>query len=449
MKTNKNKIFLFALFIAATSVLIASAIKVYNFNKQLYSNSITIENIDEPVTMDGEVSMVIDSNGGTWDTIFDTKNEGITENNYRAYIYNFNLYNNTDDTVSDFTFKLKFGKEAYIAAAWNGSVEVHQFVKKQEKIELIPDLRDYNDEDYDLEFFHSQSEKFIKMTGGDYIIYYPDTKIALETPLKAGEQVGVGFIIYAPIGDKIENSTVELKYVLHRDFAQEPLFWAGIILLVIWVGMFIGYFIALGQIKKYQEQHKRDNEFIKNSIETFTSFIDAKDPYTEGHSRRVAEYSQMIARKMNFDEEELDKIYYIALLHDCGKIAIPDSVLKKPDKLTDDEFETIKSHTTRGKEMLKNFKNLQDVGAGAMYHHERYDGKGYPEGLSGEDIPLVARIICVADSFDAMNSNRVYRKKLSAEYIVSEIEKNKGSQFDPKIADIMLELIKTNKVKVD
>ena len=184
------------------------------------------------------------------------------------------------------------------------------------------------------------------------------------------------------------------------------------------------------------------------SLETFTGFIDAKDPYTNGHSKRVAEYTSLIAQAMGYEGEELDRVYYVALLHDCGKIGVPDNILGKPGRLTDDEFEVIKSHTVRGGEILKSFKSLVNVGEGALYHHERYDGKGYPEGKKGEDIPLIARMICVADSFDAMNSNRVYRERLSKEYIVGELEKNKGKQFDPQIADIMLRIIREGKIEM-
>ena len=139
----------------------------------------------------------------------------------------------------------------------------------------------------------------------------------------------------------------------------------------------------------------------------------------------------------------------MALLHDCGKIGVPDSILRKPGKLTDEEFEIIKSHTVRGGEILNAFKSLENVGEGALYHHERYDGKGYPEGKSGDDIPFIARMICVADSFDAMNSIRVYRKKLTGDRIVSEIEKNKGKQFDPQIADVMLRLISEGRIIIE
>jgi HD-GYP domain-containing protein (c-di-GMP phosphodiesterase class II) len=139
----------------------------------------------------------------------------------------------------------------------------------------------------------------------------------------------------------------------------------------------------------------------------------------------------------------------MALLHDCGKIGVPDNILGKPGKLSEEEFEIIKSHTVRGGQILSNFKSLEDANEGALYHHERYDGRGYPEGKAGEDIPLIARMICVADSFDAMNTNRVYRKMLSKEKIVSEIETNKGKQFDPRFADAMLRLIKERKIVME
>ena len=184
-------------------------------------------------------------------------------------------------------------------------------------------------------------------------------------------------------------------------------------------------------------------------VTSLAGAIDAKDPYTNGHSKRVAQYTKLIAEELGYEGEELDRIFYIAFLHDCGKIAIPDNILGKPGKLTKEEFEIIKSHTVRGGEILANFRSLEDADKGALYHHERYDGKGYPTGVSGENIPFIARMICVADSFDAMNTNRVYRAKLTAEHIINEIETNKGLQFDPRVADVMLRLIKKGTIVID
>ncbi len=226
-----------------------------------------------------------------------------------------------------------------------------------------------------------------------------------------------------------------------------PLFRIALAGVAIWLVALCIVLITWFQIKKYNERHERDNEIIEESIETFTGFIDAKDVYTNGHSKRVAEYTKLIAERMGFEGEDLDRIYYVALLHDCGKIGVPDNILRKPGRLTDEEFEVIKSHTLRGGQILIRFKSLKDVHEGALYHHEKYDGRGYPEGRAGEDIPLIARMICVADSFDAMNSNRVYRNKLTKDTIINKIEINKGKQFDPAIADVFLNLIKEGKIQ--
>ena len=155
----------------------------------------------------------------------------------------------------------------------------------------------------------------------------------------------------------------------------------------------------------------------------------------------------MIAEKLNFSDTELRNIYYIGLMHDCGKCYISDEILKKPAPLNKEEYEIIKNHTVKGAAMLEDFTSIEHVREGVLYHHERYDGTGYPEGLKGENIPLIARIICVADSFDAMNSRRCYRDMLSKEYILSELEKNKGKQFDPNLADIFLKLIDEGKIE--
>ena len=193
--------------------------------------------------------------------------------------------------------------------------------------------------------------------------------------------------------------------------------------------------------KQFDIKRERDRQIIVQSMKTFSNFIDAKDEYTRGHSLRVAYYTRKIAQKLDFDEDALDNIYYIALLHDVGKIYIPDEILMKPGKLTDDEMNIIKTHTTKGATILKDFSSIPFIMDGAEYHHERFDGTGYPSGLKGEEIPLVARIIGVADAYDAMNSNRCYRPAFPRERIIEELKKYSGLQFDPDIVKIMLELL--------
>lgn len=184
-------------------------------------------------------------------------------------------------------------------------------------------------------------------------------------------------------------------------------------------------------------------------ISTIASMIEAKDSYTKGHSVRVAEYSALIARELNWDENEIQNLKYVALLHDIGKVGIPDNILNKPGKLTDKEFNIIKSHTTLAGDILKDIQTIADVDAGAKYHHERYDGKGYPVGLSGDNIPVVARIIGIADAYDAMNSKRIYRDVLPKKTIRDEIENGRGTQFDPAFTDIFLALFDEGKLDID
>jgi putative two-component system response regulator len=193
------------------------------------------------------------------------------------------------------------------------------------------------------------------------------------------------------------------------------------------------------------ENNRKIRNLSRQVIMALAGTIDAKDTYTNGHSNRVAEYAHEIAVRMGKSEQEKLEIYSIALLHDVGKIGIPLSIINKPGKLTDEEFEEIKSHTVRGYDILKTISEMPELSTGARWHHERYDGKGYPDRKSGEDIPEVARIICVADCYDAMSSDRSYRKALPQDVVRSEIENNKGTQFDPKIADIMLQMIDEDK----
>lgn len=196
--------------------------------------------------------------------------------------------------------------------------------------------------------------------------------------------------------------------------------------------------ISAGLMNYVQKTKKDAIEFTK----TLANTLDSRDKNTMNHSENVAKYAYAIARKMNLPQEMSNNIYIGGLLHDIGKIAVPEQILNKPGKLTDEEYDVIKSHTIQGYHILKpltNFKNkgILDI---TLYHHERYDGKGYPAGLKGEEIPLVARIVGIADAFDAMTSNRVYRSQLDLKYTLGEIRKNKGKQFDPNIADAFLSL---------
>ena len=440
-------IFLFS-FVCIVAVFVISVIKTNTYNNTRHAEEFQgFELFSADAKEKRAVSVTAEPRDGTWTKLFDLKHEGIKVHNFRAYTYDFLISNNTKDEVAYFQFMLSFNQEVFIASAWNGALEIHQQVAGGEMVATIPDMRSFHPRDYALNSVTQDGDKLLHMEPGDYLVYLPSsTANAKEIPIAAHEGVSPGFILYMPIGKTLADTTVNLEYQFHRVLTSEPLFWVSVGALLIWGIVLIIVTITSSQIRKYQERHERDNEIIKGSIETFTSFIDAKDPYTNGHSLRVAEYTKKIAEEMGFSGEELDRIYYVALLHDCGKIGIPDSILGKPDRLTEEEFEIIKSHTICGGEILNHFKSLKNVGEGALYHHERYDGKGYPEGKKGEEIPRIARMICVADSYDVMMTGRVYQKKMTLKAVMKEIERNKGKQFDPEIAEVMLKLLREGKI---
>lgn len=249
-----------------------------------------------------------------------------------------------------------------------------------------------------------------------------------------------------------------LQYAYMRDYRTfYPFFYWGFCLLVLIVEVFYRSY----QMQQAENEKRLEEEVLRavadtkrlmvDSVTAISRMLDQKDTYTQEHSRRVAEYSRLIAEQMTesqFSKEDIDLIYRSALLHDIGKIAVPDEVLNKPERLNDEEYEIMKKHTIWGKQILSEMSFLAKADLGASYHHERYDGKGYPYGLKGEQLPLIARIISAADALDAMNSNRCYRRHCDREYILSELEKGAGAQFDPRVAEIVTALIREGRIEI-
>ncbi len=196
------------------------------------------------------------------------------------------------------------------------------------------------------------------------------------------------------------------------------------------------------EIENYKKQIRMGNE----TIFSIANAVEARDKLTGRHSLRVSEYAVLIAEELGFSTDQMEQLRKTGLLHDIGKIGVPDSILNKPAELTEDEYEIMKTHTTIGSEILKDFTFIPHVDEGAKFHHERYDGTGYPTGLKGEEIPLNARIIGIADAFDAMTANRIYRKAMNIEDVKKEIKNCAGTQFDPKLAEILLKLIESGKI---
>lgn len=254
------------------------------------------------------------------------------------------------------------------------------------------------------------------------------------------------------------NVIEEIEYQIEKEKEIYDNWWFRVYVIFVFVLaiVWLTWFVTRMYIQRTLNFQKKELEFVKHQVkmgnETIIAIakaVDARDENTSQHSVRVSEYSVLIAKRLGFTEEECEDLRRMALLHDIGKIGIPDSVLNKPSRLTDEEYEIMKTHVIKGAEILKDFSLVEHIADGALYHHERYDGRGYANGLKGEEIPLNARIIGIADAFDAMTANRVYRKKLDIDFVLGELRKGSGTQFDPALVEIMLTLIEEKVIDVE
>ena len=267
------------------------------------------------------------------------------------------------------------------------------------------------------------------------------------------------YIFRISILDGIDGNVVESSsYTIEKEIEMYQSWWFKLYVLLIasLVLIWITWYFTRTHTQKTLLKQKYELEYAKKQIEmgnetilSIARTVDAKDSNTSEHSFRVSEYSVAIARRLNYSDEKCENLRQMALLHDIGKIGIPDAILNKPGKLTDEEYEIMKSHVIRGGEILKDFTIIDNVSVGALYHHEKYDGTGYCHGLKGEEIPLDARIIGIADAFDAMTANRVYRKQLDIDVVIAELKRCSGTQFDPKLVEIMLSLIDDGTINVE
>lgn len=210
----------------------------------------------------------------------------------------------------------------------------------------------------------------------------------------------------------------------------------------------IGIFLFRDQTTALKQKQMESMTLVSEITEAFAKVIDMKDRYTNGHSARVAKYTAMLSKELGYDDETVEKYYRIALLHDVGKIGIPKALLNKPGKLTEGEYAVIKSHTSQGYDALKDISIMPELAVGAQSHHERPDGKGYPNGLSDGEIPRVAQIIAVADCFDAMYSDRPYRKRMNFDKAVSIIREVSGTQLTPDVVDAFLRLVDKGEFRI-
>lgn len=318
-----------------------------------------------------------------------------------------------------------------------GPIEVEHDVSR---IELYPEILNYSIQEpsvgYMLEGFDSQWTIMSQSNLG-MIVY---------TNLPSGD-----YTLRLAVFDNNQTDILEERdFILRKERAiyNSRGFVIYLMLVPMLAVMWITWFIQWRQTKRAMEiqEHqleiaRRQAQMGNETVMAIARAVDAKDGRTSQHSKRVSIYSVQIARELGFSEKECENLRRAALLHDIGKIGIPDRILNKPDRLTDEEYAIMKSHVTRGAAILKEFTLIENVIDGTLYHHERYDGRGYPAGLKGEEIPVYGRIIGVADAFDAMTANRVYRRQMDFGYVLNEMRKGRGTQFDPQFVDILLKLI--------
>ena len=300
-------------------------------------------------------------------------------------------------------------RDGFVVAHSNAAEKGKEYGEDTEKKELIDRIIASGGTSFDMEF------------GGEKITVFSDTILNDWYVVMVVDNKG----LYAELSGLMAQSAVMCLIV----FGVTVLF----------------CFVEMNRTDRYMVKLQESREELRQLNDTIMQVlartIDAKDKYTRGHSVRVANYSREIAKRMGKSEEEQEKIYRAALLHDVGKIRIPDGIINKPGNLTEEEYAYIKLHPVSGYHILKSFTKDQMIATGAKFHHERYDGKGYPDGLAGENTPEHARIIGVADAYDAMASNRSYRKALPQDVIRGELVTGKGTQFDPKIVEVMLQIV--------
>ena len=264
----------------------------------------------------------------------------------------------------------------------------------------------------------------------------------LERLRKMGNGVNETPVIFLTASENGESETKGLSLGA-MDFVKKPFIPEVLALRV-------RHIIDLNHLQKdlaleVEKKTKENADLFLHIVEALADAIDAKDTYTNGHSGRVATYAREIAHRYGYSPKREKNIYMMGLLHDIGKIGVPDAIINKPARLTDEEYNVIKEHALMGAKILKNIVEMPSLVTGARFHHERYDGNGYPDHLKGIAIPEEARIIAVADAYDAMSSRRSYRGIMSQEKVREEILKGKGTQFDPVFADIMLQMMDEDK----
>ncbi len=335
------------------------------------------------------------------------------------------VVNKTDKPFTDWEVKIDVPPKYWVDSTWSGQFSFEYTVNP-------PIPRNHKDTP---EYSRQAKGAFNQIT-----ITAPET---YNRTIDSGDSVSFGMVMYTK-GYFNPSHIVVVGRRLYKA-ADNPLFFVFLFLMI---ASFIALLVAVAtkivveyKLRFYAEQKRRNDEIIIQAFRTFANFVDVKDPYTRGHSTRVANYAKELGRRIGLSKDEQEILFWEGLVHDIGKMGIPDGILKKSGKLDEREYFEIKTHTVKGYEILKDFTAIPTLKEIALSHHERWDGNGYTQGLKAEEIPLHARIICVCDAFDAMNSNRCYRPHMQRQQIIDELRKESGLQFDPDLTPVMIRMI--------
>ena len=419
----------------ATVLFIIHVINVKNFNEEW--RVINSESTSAQVMVD------IHPRGGVTDS-WEKTNTGLGKN-LNAKIYEMVITNNAHTYVEDWNIRVNFNENCYLNNGWCGTFEVHQIDENGKDNYQILDLRDFDSSEITIDYHMGGQDLLLPMAPGDYFIYHPDTSEASgEVPIKGSDDMAgtcvCGIIMYSLTGN-VDLTDYELSFRLHKSVWEGTVgkifIFAFSLLALSYIILATVYIVSV----RFEDRIVSQSKTLSASLKVCCSLADSRDYYSKGHSERVADYSRMIAEKMGMDKGDCDIVYNAALLHNIGNTFVSEQILRKNGKLTRDEYSDIKKHTTKGAEVLKDIKDIPLAAEAALYHHERFDGSGYPEGKKEAEIPLIARIVAVADAFDAMSNDRPYRGKLMRDQIREEFIKNRGTQFDPEIVNAFLDIM--------
>ncbi|MBE6014877.1 MAG: HD domain-containing protein [Lachnospiraceae bacterium] len=437
----------YVFFITLLAIIIAFAIVVYqtgDFNSRKNTSEVgngSGNRDDVKVT-----SECRGGNSGKWTKNISIDIPGDKNGQLTGEIYDITINNDSSYAVHPWTLRIDIGSDCYINSAWCGSVEIHQHVVGMDKTQML-DLRTVKPEEISLDYFQDDSDLLIPLKKGDYIIYYPSESVEedyIETKSKnKTTTVIIGLILYYN-ADEVKAETnldnMLITYNYKADILSLPQFNIAVAAFIVWI---IALLIVVVSDFKTSEFRKKELHNRQTIRELLFSMADAVDGYSgcPGHSIRVANITYEIARKMGYGEDECRDYYYAALLHDIGKMQVPEFILLKNGHLSEDEEEVIKKHTRWGSEKIKRVTTINNLDAAILSHHENYDGTGYPFGVMGDEIPMVARIIAVANACEKLSASRTFRAGLPIETILSEIYEGRGTLYDPDVVDAMARIL--------